>query len=339
MKNTMPRILIEAVVRRALKDAGDSPERSTRNLVDMALQFTQGKFQHRFFETARLMLKKEESAFHKMVPDAVASIDQERLIGFGMNLGYNGCIAGAKIIRSIEKKEHFNIPWMITLVINGDDCLNRAEDYCAILEQGRPLGIYTWQIYACGQAQKIMPLIGKYPDYAFILYCAPGEITDALLDEAESLHNLMIAVAYTQGADDACQLLRQRRFLYSVYVPYGECDLPRIVSGEVLDDTEILHPVFTAFLADAGCPKAVREQVYQYVSRTRTQQLYKTVPWDAVSDSRFVNGVISEDTCQACFDGQGNLWMFREGPERMDYNIFRQPLREILKQAFPKETP
>lgn len=339
MKKTMPRILIESVVRRALKDAGDSPERSTRNLVDMALQFAQGKFQYRFFETAHLMLKKEESAFHKMIPDAVASIDQERLIGFGMNLGYNGCIAGAKTIRSIEKKEHFNIPWMITLVINGDDYLNRAEDYCAVLEQGRPLGIFTWQLYTCGQAQKIVPLIEKYPDYAFILYCAPGEITDALLDELESLNNLMIAVAYTQGADEACQLLRQRRFLYSVYVSYGECDLPRIVSGEILGDTEILHPVFTGFLADTGCPKAVQEQVYQYVNQTRTQQCYKTVPWDVIADSRFVDGVISEDSCQACFDGQGNFCTFREGLEQGEYNVFQQPLREILKLAFPKETP
>lgn len=336
MKNTMSRILIETIVRKALKDAKDSPERSTRNLVDMALQFAQGKFQHRFFETAYKMLKKEESAFHKMIPDVVASIDQERLLGFGMNLGYNSCIAGAKIIRAIEKKEGFSIPWNLTLVMNGDDCLDRAEDYCAILEQGRLLGIYTWQIYACGQAQKIMPLIGKYPDCAFILYCAPNEITDALLDEAESLHNLMVAVAYTQGADEACQLLRQRRFLYSVYVPYGEADLPRIASGEVLSDTEILHPVFTGFLADAACPKAVQEQVYQYVKRTRTQQLYKTIPWDVVSDSRFVDSIISEDACQACFDGQGDFCTFREGLERRDCNIFRQPLHEILKQAFPK---
>lgn len=339
MKKTMSRILIESVVRRALKDAGDSPERSTRNLVDMALQFAQGKYQHRFFETAHLMLKKEESAFHQMIQDAVASIDQERLLGFGMNVGYNSCIAGAKTIRSVEKKEHFNIPWMMTLVMNGDDYLNRAEDYCAVLEQGRQLGIFTWQLYVCGQAQKIMPLIGKYPDCAFILYCAPGEITDALLDEAESLNNLMIAVAYNQGTDEACQLLRQRRFLYSVYVPYGECDLPQIVSGEILDDTEILHPVFTGFLADTSCPIAVREQVYQYVTQARTQQHYKTVPWDVIADSRFVDGVISEDACQAYFDGQGNLCTFREGPEQRDSNIFRQPLREILRLAFPKETP
>lgn len=336
MKTTMSRILIETIVRKALKDAKDSPERSARNLVDMALQFAQGRFQHRFFTAAHIMLKKEGSASQKMIADVVTSVDQERLITFGMNLGYNSCIAGAKTIRTIEKKENFHVPWMLTLAINGEDYLNSSDIYCAVLEQGRQLGIFTWQICARGRVQEIMPLMAQYPDCVFILYCAPEAVTDALLDEAESRNNLMFAVQYTQGADEACGLLRRRAFLYSVYVPYTELDLPKILRGEMLSETELLHPAFTAFLADPVCPKAVREQVYAYVRQTRTQQLYKTVPWDVVSDSCYVDSIISEDACLAGFDENGSFFTFRKSQERQDYNFFRQSLYDILKQGSPK---
>ena len=44
------RIIIKTFVRTALKDADESPERCTRNLVDMALHFSKGRFQQEFFE-------------------------------------------------------------------------------------------------------------------------------------------------------------------------------------------------------------------------------------------------------------------------------------------------
>ena len=49
------RIIIKTFVRTALKDADESPERCTRNLVDMALHFSKGRFQQEFFEMARTM--------------------------------------------------------------------------------------------------------------------------------------------------------------------------------------------------------------------------------------------------------------------------------------------
>ena len=49
MANRASRILIETIVRKALKDIKKSPERSSRNLVDLALQFSEGKFQQDFF--------------------------------------------------------------------------------------------------------------------------------------------------------------------------------------------------------------------------------------------------------------------------------------------------
>ena len=48
MENSMSRILIETTVRQTLKGLQDDPKRSIRNVVNMALHFSDGRFQSRF---------------------------------------------------------------------------------------------------------------------------------------------------------------------------------------------------------------------------------------------------------------------------------------------------
>ena len=96
MSAVFPQILIETIVRKAIRDIRDSPKRSTRNLIDMALNFSEGRFQSRFFEMAQSMLRDENSAYYRLIPDMVVNVDTEKIIHFGINLGYNSCTAGAK---------------------------------------------------------------------------------------------------------------------------------------------------------------------------------------------------------------------------------------------------
>ena len=110
MENSMSRILIETTVRQTLKGLQDDPKRSIRNVVDMALHFSDGRFQSRFFRTAQTMLEHEDSAYYALVEDAANHIDPEHLVTFGMNLGYNSCTWGAQRIRTNEAQLGFNIP-------------------------------------------------------------------------------------------------------------------------------------------------------------------------------------------------------------------------------------
>lgn len=88
MENSISRILIETTVRQTLRGLKENPKRSTRNLVDMALHFSEGRFQNHFFQTAHTMLEHEESAYYALIEDAVSHIETEHLVTFGMNLGY-----------------------------------------------------------------------------------------------------------------------------------------------------------------------------------------------------------------------------------------------------------
>ena len=80
MENSMSRILIETTVRQTLKGLQDDPKRSIRNVVDMALHFSDGRFQSRFFRTAQTMLEHEDSAYYALVEDAANHIDPEHLV-------------------------------------------------------------------------------------------------------------------------------------------------------------------------------------------------------------------------------------------------------------------
>lgn len=91
MENSVSRILIETTVRQTLKGIQEDPERSIRNLVDMALQFSEGRFQNRFFETAHTLLENEKSAYYGLIYDAVSHIETEHIVRLGMNIGYNSC--------------------------------------------------------------------------------------------------------------------------------------------------------------------------------------------------------------------------------------------------------
>ena len=49
MEDTMNRIMVKTIVRKAIRDIKTDPERTTRNLIDMALNFADSRFQHQFY--------------------------------------------------------------------------------------------------------------------------------------------------------------------------------------------------------------------------------------------------------------------------------------------------
>ncbi|MGN0628899.1 MAG: hypothetical protein ACI4IW_04650 [Oscillospiraceae bacterium] len=336
MSYSVSHTITETFVRKAIEDIQDSPKRSTRNIVDMALNFADGRFQSRFFQIIQALLRDGNSTYYKLIPDIISNTDKEKIIRFGMNIGYNSCTTGAKKIRVIESQEGFNIPWAVSLEVSGDGYLQNENAYRSMIEQGTELGVYTWMIYVHSGVGSVLRLALEHPECAFVIHCAPGEIDGSMLDRAESINNIMFAVRHTDGVRDACGKLRSGRFLYSVFHTYGEDNLEKLTDGSMLSDTDVLHPVFTGFLPEHNCPKDVQNEAYRCIQSIRSQPSCPTIPWDSVRDSMFVDSIISDGPCSAGFDANGYLYTLGNRPLRLEYNIFRQPLKEIFKLAFPK---
>lgn len=328
--------LIEAVVRRTLGDIRDCPERTLRNLLDMALQFTEKKFETEFFGDIRHMLENDDSAYYALARDVAMHVDNERLLRFGMNIGFNGCLEGSKVIRSIEDEQHFNIPWSLTLIIDANRIQKLQRHYHDLIQQANELGIYTFLIRPKGSAKAMLPLIEAHANCAFVLFCNPEDITPAFIDACDALHHLMLAVRFCPQADEACAMLRERKFLYALDVSYGEKEAAGILSGDTLDAAQQLHPLFTLFTPEASCPESVCQRVYEGICQLRNMQRHATIPLDVTFDFKLIHSIISNESCSACFDESGTLWTEPDCPQRCGH-VFETPLASVLRQAFPKQ--
>lgn len=336
MGDSISRIMVHTTVRKAIRDIRESPERSIRNLVDMALNFADGRFQKEFFHIARQMLENENSAYYSLIRNLVRHTEEEKLLTFGMNLGYNGSILGARRIRQIEAAEGYNIPWAIALEM-GPDCFARNPDrYHGLIEEGEGMGIFTWFLFSQENAYDCLTLAADHPDEAFVLFCSAGEISWTLIDCASALSNLMLAVPLDEDAPTVCSLLREAGLLYSLYATYGASDLPKIESGDWFYDMEQMHPVFSVFIPKRDCPREMQQRAYDAIHQARMAQTHATVLWEMYQDNLLIDRIVSDDGCWAGFFADGRLHGISPNGEETTYGFVEEPLEKLFRQAFPK---
>lgn len=330
------RILIETTIRKTIKDIANDPERSIRRVVDMAANFSNGRFQKHFFVSAQKMLSNNQSAYYSLVRDTVANVNTEKLVKFGMNLGYNSCTAGAKMIREIEEKELFNVPWSLSLQLNAGTLRNSKAFYQKLISDGQALGIYTWLLYTDDITSNLLDIIAEFPYSAFLLFCPSAKITDTLLNETEYLNNILFAVTYDNKICTACAQLRKMHFPYAVYVPFDEQDVESILNDSLFSNIENLHPTFIFLKANTSCSMEIQDMIYQYIKILRTKQNHPALIMDLIYDNLFIDSIISHDACIAGFNAVGQLYTFDETSLGPNYNLHSNSLNNILKLAFPK---
>ncbi len=328
--HSVSRTLVETFVRKKLIELRDNPERGTRNLVDMALNFSKGRFERRFFTAAQQMLQNEQSGYYTLAWDTITHVTLEHMLEFGMNVGYNSLNVGAKLIREREAKCGHNIPWAVGLRVDGDMWDAMAQDYRALLGQGREMGIYTWMARVSRRPEALLPMIEAEKDCAFVLLVEPDQATDAFLDAAAQLKNMMPVVGWGEACADVCRRMREREMLYSIYVPYdGMADVPY---DAILEDAAQMHPVITMFVSDEAIEGRSADQG-EAIGKLRAAQAYATIPMELYADSLMIDGIISDEACVAVFDESGTLINTKGRP----LNFITTPLCDILKAAYPKK--
>lgn len=339
MENSLSRILIETTVRQTLKGLQENPKRSTRNLVDMALQFSEGRFQNHFFETAQAMLKNENSAYYALVQDAASHIETEHMVTFGMNLGYNSCTWGAQHIRLNEKKLGFNIPWTVLFQIEQQSYLEHREQYDTAITEGERLGIYSWMLFTREDPSPLLPLVQKHADSAFFLFCEPESVTEDFLYTAIQIKHLMLVIHFCDGTDKACAMLRAAELPFAVYDLYSQKSVEEIVNHTLFEKTQQLHPIFTVLVPEKGCLDSIRHVVYQAALAVRNGQGCQTIPWELYYDTRNMDEIISDDACCVFLDSQGNLCVPDDLHASTYGNLFEGGLAALIKRAYPKSMP
>lgn len=336
MKNRMPRLLVETIVKKALKSIKHSPERGIRNLIDFALQLSDGRFQKDFFTVAQNMLQNENSAYYELIRDVITYVDTEKLYTFGINVGYNSCTVGAKRIRENKKVLGCNIPWTICVEMDSKLCENKFQKYDDLIFEGESLGIYTWMFFVSGQPGKIFSIIKKHPDSAFCVFCDPKDITLRFLEEATILKNLMVVIRYDGNITDVCTVLRANKMLYSIWYEYGQKNTEIIINGDLINSVQEFLPIFFVLIPEKNCLREVRQVIYSTVKQIRLDQSYSTIAWDLQGDNCLVDTIISEDACFVYFNKKGNLCDCEKPFENGHHNLFRSNITDILLNTCTK---
>ena len=329
MENSLHRIMVNTIVKNAIHDLKSNPERTVRNLVDMALKFADTRVQQEFYSGAQSLLSNENSAYYDLVKESLAQVNEETLLTFGMNLGYDGLYQGSKTIR---QEAAFHTPWTVSLSIGEKKLYDYHHN---LIDQGENLGIRSWHLFSDRAIHECMTLAEQHPDSAFVIFCGSGEINWNLLDYADNIRNIAVMVPFDKDADVVCDMLRISGMLYGLYHTYTDADIAGIESGELLHDMEQLHPVFCILNPRYPCQTELCGRVRGWVANARLEQEFKTIPWELYGDVLLVDGVISQQAHWVGFDEYGQLYTENGINRTHGLNIYLNDLPTILKRAFP----
>lgn len=334
MENSVNRIMVNTIVKKAIHDLKSDPERTVRNLVDMALRFADSRFQQEFYSSAQRLLSNEQSGYYALVKNTISKMNEETLLTFSMNLGYNGLYQGAVKIREQEKKLQCSIPWSINLTITEGKVFDQHH---TLIRQGEELGIHTWHLFSNHGIHDCISLAAKHPDSAFVIFSSSHEINLTVIDLAQELPNIALVIPFDADADAACSLLSASGILFGLYYTYTQKDLLKIESGELIEDMEQLYPIISILHPKFPCETKLRKRVYAWVTAARMEQKYHTIPWELYGDMLLVDSVISEPAIWVGFDEYGQLCTENGVDRTFGRNIYKNDLPYILQQAFPKK--
>lgn len=316
MKNDIFYTLIETVVANKLKDMKKYPGRAARNLIDLGLLFSNGNFQNAFFSSAQTMLQNEDSPYYKLIDNVVNNVDNQRLLTFGMNLGYNSFKYGSKVIRKNEKKLNCFIPWEITLHIDDFSFKNNNQRYDKLISDGEKLGIYSWVIFLDKPFSDFLELAKKHPGSVFFIILEnldvnkqtiQNEIDEKFLDCVEELENIMLIIELDKKNRHVYKNIKRRKLLYSVYYYYSQKNIDLILDGSILRFAEQFDPFFTIFISEPYCNDNLRKMVYKVSEQTRNEQRYSTIAWELFYNNAYIDKIISSKSQLISFDHSGNL--------------------------------
>lgn len=338
--------MIRSAVKKGTRDIKDEPRRGARNLVELGEMFSTGQSQLSFFSLAMNQLADENSAYFRIVNQIVQTMDEETLLTFGINLGYHALIHGGGIIRCIEQREGFNVPWCLMIEL-GDGATLPSLDVNNIINQGKELGIYCYLLYVDANdphLEQLFSMLHAQTDCAFLLFLHPSTLTDTALEALQGLHNAIPVLDMDEVSDD--DLRRAIDRLSNVNcLAAGFTRQDKVASAqrshEMLLYAEGIGLHSLVFLRTEKHRPSSEDDAYQRFVALRENLDIPVLPIDLYGDLAHANRAISADTCLALIRRNGSSTFFNVDRNEIvkGKNIQEFSLQEILEQAMPKHKP
>ena len=329
------RHMLQATLSTAFRD--DGPKRAIRNLVELGEKFSVGCRQRAFFTDVREMLRKDSSVYYLLWERMVRDTDHDCLQTFGINVGYNGCTAGVRTLRALERAYHCGIPSILGAVYNGGEMDGRQID--SLVRQGEKLGIYTYVIDYCdGDVDVLAGVLAAHKDSGFIVLTGPCKLTPQNITMLTVRKNVMLAVsADSPEFPRICQTLRETHTLYCVYAVYNETRAADILSGDLVEHIGEYSGTFVFLLPEDCVSEKTAERVGAYAAASRREQRWPFILMDLREDLIEINKAIARSGCFVCFDTDGQLVTEKGRTDEPLLNIRKLALLDIFKSILVLE--
>lgn len=295
------RSIIGTTIDRGIREMSEDPQRSVRKLADLGKRFSKGRFQNRLFSLFQELLRNDNSSYYLLINNLLKDTRWENLRTFGLNVGYNGWTAGAKIIREQTLARKIDIPWILIFHYNPKLAkglsLKQIKYY---IQAGKKLGIYCfflWQEDSLERSSDLLELIEENPDCAFIWQIPDLPLDCETTSKIADCDNLMMSLPYdcTHSQENACKLHQIKAF-FAYYLFYENSDIIEQLS-EISNRIISEHCSFLFLIAKAQTHKADCSRLAEYIYDIRLGQTIPTFPVDLYSDFATVNAIISEHPC------------------------------------------
>jgi hypothetical protein len=332
--------MIKKAVERGVDDILENTERGIRNLVDLGVLFSIGRFQKDFVLSAQRELSNLKSPYYQLIKRVVHGVDKDQLVTFGMNLGYCSWSAGAKKLFSVEKEGGFNIPWVLffKLTLHGQHLLpDKVKD---IIEQGKALGIYsyTFSVYEeYPYLTELIDVLGEEPDCAFCLFLNANLITQKLIDRLAEIKTVFTLIRLEEESNvaKAAAMLLNNKMLCGAYSNYADLALDAMPS---LRWAEELGFSFMVFVRDSAYHLAELESENSSIRYQREHLEIPVFPIDFYKDVAHIDRNLCDDACLVSIYGDGSMKFVKmETPEIIDkHSIYDDSLKNIFADVLKK---
>ncbi len=331
-REQLARAMVETMLSKALKDIKNDPERGFRNTVDLVLNIQGGNFSKTLFGLVQKMLTDQSSAYYRLIKSIADNVDNDYFKTFTLNLGYNGCVSGAKKLRAKEDELGISLPWCISICSSNDEAWPDFAD--SIISQGKALGVYIYQI--CGEmalSDQAVKLYKKYEDCAFVIFAESAYVTDKSISKLKKIDNILISIT-SDSFDDmyrASDVLNKYERFFATHMIYDDNNYAELFFDTVLKSMENFTNSFVFYAPDLTCSQDVYDKAKNLIRSIRDSQHYAYVIMDMKSDIIDIDKSISPTTSSIAFNADGTVSSAQKHNFKENYSLTNTNLIDILK--------
>jgi len=330
-KEKIAKSVIKTTLSTALRAIEKDPKRSTRDLVEKGLAFSNSRFQAGFFNMISSMLINNDSEYYTLTENISKEVNNEYIYKFGMNIGYNSCVIGAKKIRKIKIEDDIDVPWLIAINYSSKEKFG-VKRLKSLLDESRSLGIYFYPIIIeSNDVNDLIAIFEKYDDCSFALLIKDNCIDETYIENIEKYKNVgTVLNKNVENFTEICEKIKNKKILYATYLTYDE---NTIFDDKIFD--EVKNETNTFFMMIPTKETSVNKisEAGEFAKKCRFKQNLPFIVVDAISDAEFYNDILTGNSRMLAFDANGTIYVKSKNTIKKDINISSNKLINILKYS------